>query len=67
MPPKTIPFDCEDENDNTRQTDVAGGQEDVTRDHHFYVDKQVWEDMGRPEIITVSVVPGDALNDREMF
>lgn len=27
------------------------------------LDKELWEDMGSPTVITVTVVPGDLLND----
>lgn len=45
----TIPFDCD-----------ADG-----RDHHFFLDKTVWEDLGSPETITVTVEIGDKLNEEE--
>lgn len=33
------------------------------RQHEMYLDKSIWEKMGSPETITVSVEPGDTLNE----
>lgn len=33
------------------------------RVNHLYLSHLDWQDMGYPETITVSVVPGDALNE----
>ena len=44
--------------------DTSRGTEEH-RLHEFKMDKSVWEDMGSPETITVTIEPGDALNERE--
>ena len=31
----------------------------------LYIPRQMWEDMGNPDKITVTVVPGDALNEED--
>ena len=31
--------------------------------HELQLDKRVWEEMGRPEKITVTIEPGDKLNE----
>lgn len=36
---------------------------DETRSHAVAVDPDVWEDMGRPDAITVTIEPGDLLNE----
>lgn len=42
---------------------------EVEGEEHRYnamqVDKRVWEDMGKPEVITVTIEPGDKLNEEE--
>lgn len=41
-------------------------QDDGYRSHTLYFDRQVWEDMGRPLTITVTIEPGDKLNREEL-
>lgn len=33
------------------------------REHLLYIDRETYYDMGLPDMITVSIVPGDALNE----
>jgi hypothetical protein len=33
------------------------------RRHQFFLDPNVWNDMGRPQQVTVTVEPGDRLNE----
>lgn len=47
MPSNTVPFDSQD---------------GVYRSHQFFLDSLVWDDMGSPDTITVTVEPGDKLN-----
>lgn len=49
-PSGTIPFDCDG--------DVGDPQS-----HQFFMSREIWLEMGSPEIITLAVVPGDALNE----
>lgn len=53
FPGGTVPFDCEMEDD---------GSEEGVRRHQFFVEHQVWADMGSPHTITVTIEPGDKLN-----
>lgn len=49
--PNTVPFDCgEDE-------DYDG------RAHVLFLDKSIWDDLDNPQVITVTIEPGDLLND----
>lgn len=50
MPKNTVPFDTE-----------VDGEESVDC-HVFFVDKALWDDMGQPHEITVTIEPGDTLN-----
>lgn len=50
IPPNTIPFDYDGDEDDVRQTQV-------------FLDKDVWDDMGSPETVTLTIEPGDNLND----
>lgn len=49
----TIPFDCHMPDDDP---------DDEVQEHQFFLDRGVWEDMGKPETITVTVEKGDKLN-----
>lgn len=51
FPVNTVSFDC-------------GIDPDDAKDQYF-MPKDMWEDMGRPMRITLSVEPGDALNKEE--
>lgn len=42
----------------TREPDEPGEQ--PTR---VQLDKQLWKDMGEPSVVTITVEPGDLLND----
>lgn len=42
----------------------ADGDE-TTRMHELQMDLGVWRDMGGPETITVTIEPGDKLNEEE--
>lgn len=33
------------------------------RMHHVAVDAEVWRDMGEPDVVTVTIEPGDRLNE----
>jgi hypothetical protein len=35
---------------------------DDGRFHHVRLDEDVWQDMGRPDTVTVTIEPGDQLN-----
>jgi hypothetical protein len=35
------------------------------RNHILYVDKEVWEQMDTPDEITVTIEPGDKMNEEE--
>lgn len=39
---------------------VAYGDEEQ---RYWYIDPGAWEDMGKPEKITLTIEPGDRLND----
>lgn len=39
------------------------GPEEGRRAHKLYLDREVWRDMGRPGQVTVTVEPGDKLNE----
>ncbi len=35
---------------------------DPGRSHVLYVDRDVWGDMGEPQLLTITIEPGDRLN-----
>lgn len=41
---------------------VAFSYGDEDHPDFYYMDADLWEDMGKPEAITITVVPGDLLN-----
>lgn len=44
---------------------LSADEEDVARRHEFLMDRLVWEDMGSPTTITLTIEPGDKLNEEE--
>lgn len=48
IPSNTIPFDA--------------GEDEESRSHVVFVDKSVWEEMHKPDTITVTIEPGDRIN-----
>lgn len=50
-----------DDGDTPLFTPPATDGED-NRAHQLYLDPEVWVAMGRPDIITMSVEPGDLIN-----
>lgn len=57
FPKDTIPFDTR----STEADDVA--ESDLTVDKQFFMSRFDWEEMGKPETITITVEPGDKLNE----
>lgn len=55
----------------TRMVKVNNGrtytsmEEDGDRAHFLVIDEYVFEDFGSPEVITVTIEPGDKLNEEE--
>lgn len=37
-------------------------EDNASRNNRVHLDFEVWDSMGRPEVITVAVEPGDLLN-----
>lgn len=42
--------------------ECEGDPGDVGRNHYLKVDAEIYEELGSPEVITVSIEPGDLLN-----
>ena len=42
------------------EPDLAAGEAPT---HTVYVERVAWRDMGEPDVITVTIEPGDLLND----
>lgn len=42
---------------------VFVNDEDQDAEEQFHMDSDLWDEMGCPEIITVTINPGDLLND----
>ena len=42
--------------------DIASGEAPT---HTVYVERVAWRDMGEPDTITVTIEPGDHLNNRD--
>lgn len=40
------------------------GTDEDTRQHEMYLDRQVWEELGSPTTVTITIEPGDKLNDQ---
>lgn len=44
-------------------TAAESNEGEAVRNHGLILDLDVWDDIGRPTIITVTIEPGDLLND----